>query len=46
MNEWQQYMTSERSERIDEPYIAGTNEYIWYVAAIHSVFYILNVTLE
>ena len=27
-------------------YIAGRNEYIWYVDFIHNVFYISNVTLK
>ena len=37
--------TCERTERVNESYIAGTIEYIWYVAVIHNVFFI-NVTLK
>ena len=31
---------------MNEPYIAGPSEYIWYVTVIHYVFYILNVLLK
>ena len=44
MNEWQQYMTSGRSERMIELDIAGTSEYIWYVIVIYGAFHKLNVT--
>ena len=37
---------SELNERVNQSYIAGTNEYIWYVTAIHNVFYALNVTMK
>ena len=31
--------------RVNESYIAGTSEYIWYVKVIHNVFSTLNVIL-
>ena len=38
--------TTDRSERVNESYIAGMSEYFWYVIVIHSTFYISNVTLK
>ena len=39
MNEWQQYMTSERSEWVNESCIAGMSEHFWYVIVILNIFY-------
>ena len=41
MNEWQQYIASERNERLYKSYIAETSECIWYVTVIHRIFYIM-----
>ena len=43
MNEWKQYMTSERASEEKTLFIS---EYIWYVIIVPNVFYILNVTLK
>ena len=32
--------------RVNESYVAGTIEYIWYVTVLHNVIYILNATLK
>ena len=37
---------SELNERVNQSYIAGTNEYIGHVTAIYNVFYALNVTMK
>ena len=34
------------NERLNEPYIVGTSEYIWYFTFTHNVFYTLNMTLK
>ena len=34
------------NERLNEPYIVGTSEYIWYFTFTHNVFYTLNMTLR